>query len=687
VDDVPQTEIRGQRPAPAPSYDDLRQEVQRLARENRAQAEVIAALAEVASVGGRPGGDPPVEVGRVGDLLGSEDLIEPQTARLLLAERLLRSVIEALDGALCFVGLDGTILDANRRWPSPVGSDFFEWCRTEPDLRPLLDDVGAAVRTLIDTDPDAWAEPPIAVKGQIGAPGDRRWVVLRVHPIRDHQLARAVVILIDITEGMGTQENLRRATEAAEQLAAALIQEKTLLTGVISAVPQLVYWKDECGRYAGCNRAYLTLLGLGSENGLVGTKPPRAPDDAIHAALEVLEAEVLRTGLPVLDHKMDAPEPDGHVRSMLLSVLPLDLSQPGGALTRGVIGVGADITHASELERQLAHANRMESIGQLAAGIAHEINTPVQFVTDNTRFVADAVSAMLAALIVVTAATATGAGEPDAGAGEPDAGALRVQVRAAVQGLDLEFLAEELPGALQASLDGLGRVAQIVRAMKDYAHPGHSRSDVDVNRAIESTVQVCRNEWKYVSEVELDLDPQVGLVPAYEGELKQVVLNMVVNAAQAIGDDPRRTPESPLGRIRVSTRRTDTELLIMIGDDGPGMPPEVRDRIFLPFFTTKEVGKGTGQGLSLAHAVIVTKHHGRIDLETAPGQGAAFTLHLPLTPDDAAAPDAEPPDAEPPDAEPPDAAAPDAAPDDAAPDDAAALPVRQATGNLPTWRG
>jgi two-component system, NtrC family, sensor kinase len=564
------------------------------------------------------------------DDLGPAAVVADAAREGSAAEHLLRSVLEALDGALCIVGRGGTVLDVNRRWPGAVGSDFFAWCRTRSDLHPLLDDVAAAVRALIETDQADWADQPTAVKGQIGPEGRRRWVVLRVHPVRDHQLARAVVTLLDITEGMRTQENLRRASHQAQQLAAALSQEKTLLTGVISAIPQLVYWKDDRGRYAGCNRAYLTLLGLESEGELLGGEgPPARSDDAVLEALDALESQVLHSGSAVLDHKVDVPDRAGGIRSMLLSVLPLELNPPGGPETRGVIGVGADITHARDLERQVAHANRLESIGQLAAGIAHEINTPVQFVTDNTQFVSESVTEMLAALSAVKAALS------EAEAIGP--AQLAARAGAAVAGLDLEFLQSEVPGALRDSREGLGRVAQIVRAMKDYAHPGHSRGDVDVNRAIESTVHVCRNEWKYVAKVDLDLDPEAGLVPAYEGELKQVVLNLVVNAAQAIGDDPQRTMTTPRGRIVVSTRRTDAEMLIVISDDGPGMPPEVRDRAFHPFFTTKEVGRGTGQGLSLAHAVIVSKHGGRIDLDTAPGRGATFTLHLPLDPD------AEPP--------------------------------------------
>ena len=588
-------------------------EVERLTHANQAQAAVIAALVDSAER----------QHHQVGQRLGTQHLVEQRTARLHHAERLLRSVVESLDGALCIVGQDGTVLDANRRWPAPVGSGFFDWCATTPDLHHLLTDVATAVRDQLDPDPDRRPDQVVTVKGRIGPEGRRRWVLLRVHPVRDHLQARAVVIMVDVTDGMRTQEELHEATHDAEQLAAALTQEKTLLTGVLATIPQLVYWKDDQGRYAGCNRAYLDLLGLDCHTQLMGRRRPAGPThELLQTTLDTLEAKVVGGGSPVLDHTVELPDRGGRVRSLLLSVLPLDLNPPGGPPARGVIAVGADVTHPREMERQLAQANRLESIGQLAAGIAHEINTPVQFVTDNTQFVSESVTEMLTALLGLKAALEDHDGDGDDG--------FRDRARGVLDGLDLDLLREEIPGALKDSREGLGRVAQIVRAMKDYAHPGTRRADVDINRAIESTVHVCRNEWKYVAEVELDLDPHAGLVPAYEGELKQVVLNMVVNAAQAIADDPRREPGHRLGRIRLTTQRTQTELRISICDDGPGMPAHVRERVFDPFFTTKQVGKGTGQGLSLAHAVIVTKHRGRIDLDTSPGQGATFTLRLPL---------------------------------------------------------
>ena len=166
--------------------------------------------------------------------------------------------------------------------------------------------------------------------------------------------------------------------------------------------------------------------------------------------------------------------------------------------------------------------------------------------------------------------------------------------------------------------------------MKDYSHPGAGRAAADLNRAIESTVKVCRNEWKYVAEVELDLDPTVTAVPCYEGEFKQVLLNIIINAAQAIGEHRATTGNPALGRIQVSTALDGDRVRILIRDDGPGMDEHVRQRVFDPFFTTKAVGKGTGQGLTMAYAVIVNKHGGRLEVESSPGRGSTFTVTLPL---------------------------------------------------------
>lgn len=421
------------------------------------------------------------------------------------------------------------------------------------------------------------------------------------------------------------QRRMRRAVSQSRALTVELSAEKSLLASVISSIPQLVYWKDDGLRFVGCNQALLDFRGLPDVETVIGQTEQTLEDlenlgtsekpETARLVLADIETDVLRTGTAVVDHKVTASSPTGQPHILLVSVLPHP--SPSGRVA-GVIGVAADVTEISQLERQLAQATRLESIGQLAAGVAHEINTPVQFVSDNIRFVSESLPPVMGGLQRLIT---TGHQDPCGHQGEI--------IRAVLDDIDLEFISAEVPDALTQSLDGLARVTQIVRALKDFSHPGQGRADCDLNRAVESTVQVSRNEWKTRAELELDLDPQVGQVPCYEGELKQALLNIIVNAAQAIGEQQARAASTQLGHIRVTTRRDGENIRISIADDGPGMDATTRDHLFDPFFTTKEVGKGTGQGLSLAHASVVNKHHGTIDVESAPGAGATFVITVP----------------------------------------------------------
>jgi len=262
------------------------------------------------------------------------------------------------------------------------------------------------------------------------------------------------------------------------------------------------------------------------------------------------------------------------------------------------------------LEDNLRQAQKLEAIGQLAAGIAHEINTPTQYVGDNLRFLKESFGELDTLLTQLV----------DLG-GEP-AGKLLGEA-------DFDYLKEEIPRALNQSLEGVDRVAKIVRAMKEFSHPAREKTATDLNRAIQSTITVASNEWKYVAEVEMDLDANLPSVHCSPAEFNQVVLNIVVNAAHAISDVVGDGGKGK-GKIRVKTRPEGEWAIIEISDSGAGMPAHVQQRIFEPFFTTKEVGKGTGQGLAIAHNVIVDKHGGTIKVASAPGKGTTFTIRLPI---------------------------------------------------------
>ncbi len=275
-------------------------------------------------------------------------------------------------------------------------------------------------------------------------------------------------------------------------------------------------------------------------------------------------------------------------------------------------------------QSDLLHAEKLASIGRLAAGIAHEINTPTQFVGDNTRFLKDAFEDLNKLLQVCQQII-------DKGKDGAVDSALCAEAASIRDEIDLDYLADEIPTAIDQALEGVDRVSNIVRSMKEFSHPGsEGKTRIDINHAIESTATVSKNEWKYCAKLVTDLDPNLPEVPCLPGEFNQVILNILVNGAHAImaknGED-----SSELGELSVSTRADGDFVEIRIGDSGCGMPREIRDKVFEPFFTTKEVGKGTGQGLAVAHSVVVDKHNGTIRIESEPGEGSTFIIRLPLT--------------------------------------------------------
>lgn len=282
-----------------------------------------------------------------------------------------------------------------------------------------------------------------------------------------------------------------------------------------------------------------------------------------------------------------------------------------------------DITEQKSMEDQLERAQKLESIGQLAAGIAHEINTPTQYVGDNTRFLSDGFrgySAVLEKTVGLLEAYKAGKFSDE----------VIQDVEREIENADIEYLKEEIPIAIEQALHGVERISKIVQSMKDFAHPGSvDKKAADINRAIESTITVASNEWKYVADVTTNFDENLPSLPCLIGEFNQVILNMIINASHAISDIVGDSGNGK-GMITVSTTRVDEWAEIRIGDTGSGMPEDVQKRIFDPFFTTKEVGRGTGQGLAISHNVIVEKHNGKIEVESEVGKGTTFIIKLPI---------------------------------------------------------
>ena len=309
----------------------------------------------------------------------------------------------------------------------------------------------------------------------------------------------------------------------------------------------------------------------------------------------------------------------GNPIPVLMSVIP--------AVLRGdeVVYIEAfvDLTERKQLEGRLRHSQKLEAVGQLAAGIAHEINTPTQYVGDNTRFLQDS-------LRTIQGACAQYAGllrAVKAGAVTPE---LVASVEREIAAGELDYLFTEMPTAIDQTLEGVDRITKIVRAMKDFSHPGGKEKEAaDLNKAIESTVTVARGEWKSVATLTLDLDPDLPPVVCFLGDINQALLNLIVNAAHAIGEAPAHAPESQ-GRITVSSRHDGDRVELRVSDTGAGIPEAIRPRLFEPFFTTKGVGKGTGQGLSVVYGAVVKRHGGTVSFESEVGRGTTFIIRLPV---------------------------------------------------------
>lgn len=269
------------------------------------------------------------------------------------------------------------------------------------------------------------------------------------------------------------------------------------------------------------------------------------------------------------------------------------------------VQVVRDITEQAQMELSLQHSQKLESIGQLAAGIAHEINTPAQYVGDNMHFIKECWEDV----------------QPLIKTGSQDQ-----QNTEICENIDIEFIEEEVPTAFSQAISGIEQISHIVLAMKNFAHPGETVMEPkSLNEMIENVILIAKNEWKYIAEITTDLTDNLPLVNCIPSEVNQVLLNIVVNAAHAIEESGKEG----MGTITLRSTHSPRGVKVIIEDTGVGMPEHVINRIFDPFFTTKGVGKGTGQGLSIAFRVM-EKHNGTIDVSSVPGEGTTFTLRFPL---------------------------------------------------------
>ena len=417
----------------------------------------------------------------------------------------------------------------------------------------------------------------------------------------------AVGILRDITERKMSEKALRQANKDMEQL--------------ISSLPSILIELTSDGIVKRWNKTAQETLGI-PENSALGCRlselPIRWEWEEISKAL--VDSRDKRTKIEI--REVEFARGDGIKRILSLSLTP---KIGDGEEISGFIIIGTDITEWRTMENQMLQSQKLQAIGQLAAGIAHEINTPAQYVGDNLRFLKDSFSDLDELSHAYQELTDNLEKE---GKRKKELEVIN-QIKSEI---DIEYLEEEIPRALDQSLEGIEHVAKIVKAMKEFSHPGSTeKTPVDLNKALENVMTISKNEWKYVAELVLDLDPNLPPVPCLPGELNQVFLNLVVNAAHAIAEKIGEQPkENQKGEIRISTKKNENWAEIRITDTGNGIPESIQSRIFDPFFTTKEVGKGTGQGLAISYSIVVDKHGGSLTFDTEKGKGTTFLIKLPL---------------------------------------------------------
>jgi PAS domain S-box-containing protein len=444
------------------------------------------------------------------------------------------------------------------------------------------------------------------VKGQIEAPG----------------LLRAIRYA---TQRMKAEVGMQKAQVVAEsanrdkgELLAALQAAHAETELFLRSIPSILIGVNSRGGITRWNRTATTIFGIDGSRAEGST----IENCGIRWLHPEMKAEITRWLTTESVYRCDnlAYEREGKTRLLGLQVMRI----PAGTDEQtGFIITGADVTERNRLELQLRQAQKLEGIGQLAAGIAHEINTPTQFVGDNIRFLKDSWGSVAEFL------NFCGTMRTECAAGAVSREHLE-QFCLLHQKCDLEYLSKEIPNAIDQSMEGVQRVAKIVKGFKEFSHPGsEEKRAINLNQAIETTITVARHVWKYCADVVTEFDDDLPLVPCLVGEFNQVMLNLIVNSAHAISSVVEEGG-SGKGTITIGTRREGQWARIAVADTGAGIPIEIRSRVFEPFFTTKEVGKGTGQGLALAHAVIVNRHQGQLWFESEVGHGATFFVRLPL---------------------------------------------------------
>jgi PAS domain S-box-containing protein len=430
-------------------------------------------------------------------------------------------------------------------------------------------------------------------------------------------LRRAIRYSVDRMRFRQDVDLLGREIAHRQRITEALSESQNRMLAINESLYEGVLVFDENGHIALSNRAAERLLGDSEKliSRVIDDVLRLKQGDTLLSFAQGPLRRVITQGQFMQDDDAVMVRPDGKPLAVAFACTPL-LEKDG---VQGAILSFRDIGAFKQAQRDALQASKLASVGQLAAGIAHEINTPIQYIGDNLTFLADAFKSLTDLLERAEQLLAAQGGDA-----ARQAMAAMAEAR---ESADADFLLTNIPDATRQSLEGAAQVARIVLAMKEFSHPGdREKTEEDLNRAILNTVAVSRNEWKHSAQLETNLAPDLPRVQCLAGEMNQVLLNLIVNAAHAIAEADR----GGAGKITVTTLLSGQSVEIIVEDNGIGMTEQVRQQIFDPFFTTKRVGKGTGQGLAICRDVVVSKHGGKLSVESILGEGSRFTVTLPI---------------------------------------------------------
>lgn len=389
------------------------------------------------------------------------------------------------------------------------------------------------------------------------------------------------------------------------------LEQRTLqLNTILETAASAIITIDKSGAILSFNRAAEQIFGYRLVE-IIGTNVSRLMPMDIAAHHDGYLRRYIDTQQETFIGKrneVNAQRKNGEIFPVLLRINPMKIDDD--LFFSGVID---DISETKSLQAQLIQAQKLEAIGQLASGVAHEINTPMQYIGDNLS----ALTSNFNDLIAFQSHLHEIADET-----------FKSKLKALIDDHDLQFIMEDSPKALKEALEGVARVSEIVEAMNTFSHveTNQAKQTVNLHETLTSALTISRNSYKYIAEIETEFDANINVIDCYPGELNQVILNLIINAAHAI-----EAKASGAGLIRIGTRKLNSnEVEIIIADNGIGIPADIQEKVFNLFFTTKPVGKGTGQGLSLAHNIVVEKHQGKLFFESQLNEGTNFHIHLPI---------------------------------------------------------